>query len=661
LPTKEDSPQLLGLGSGTLKYRPDIDGLRAVAVLSVMAYHLGLGIAKGGYIGVDVFFVISGYLISSIVFREIAASRFSVFGFYERRIRRILPALFGMLVIYGGFATQYLFPGELVNVAKSLLAATVSLSNFYFWVHSGYFDSALSQPLIHTWSLAVEEQFYILFPLVLVVVGRYFPAKLRLAVSILFIVSLLASVVVVSENANTAFYMPYTRAWELLLGTIVSLGLFSRLQSIWLRNLAALVGLGMVAASALLYTDDTLFPGLTALVPCLGTALIIGAGGAGTSLVGAMLSGRPVVFVGSISYSLYLWHWPVIVSQKMGLLVGMSSITSRLSANLISWAKFGALRMERHIIQLVELSLSFGLAVLSWWLVERPFRSGRLRLTGRPLFVSAGLAMIALIGLSSLTIANRGFENRFSAEARRVADGSRDNVKQTIREGSCFLGAQDFEMYLPEACLHRDEGKKNYLLVGDSHSAMLWPGLHVALQDVNFLQASRAQCPPVVSSSGSPQCAKTMDFIFQSYLPSHPVDRLLLVARWGQKNISELTATISWAKEHQIPVTLFGPMPEYDAPLRRLLAFSIAFERPQMARRHLVASNKLLDERMRDMAATTWQVPYVSLYREICPAEECIEYADASRGIPLMDDGDHLNSYGAILVIRQLVEKGELK
>ena len=188
---------MLGLGSGTLKYRPDIDGLRAVAVLIVMAYHLGVGIVKGGYIGVDVFFVISGYLISSIVFREIAASRFSVFGFYERRIRRILPALFGMLVIYGGFATRYLFPGELVNLAKSLLAATVSLSNFYFWLHSGYFDWAVFQPLIHTWSLAVEEQFYILFPLVLVVVGRYFPEILLLEVSILFFVYMVECVVVV--------------------------------------------------------------------------------------------------------------------------------------------------------------------------------------------------------------------------------------------------------------------------------------------------------------------------------------------------------------------------------------------------------------------------------------------------------------------------------
>ena len=170
----------------SLKYRPDIDGLRAVAVLSVLAFHIGAGYVHGGFVGVDVFFVISGYLISAIIFSEIAASRFSVLGFYERRIRRIFPALFAMLIVFSMAASFYLLPTEFVNFAKSLLSATASASNFYFWRHSGYFDLPESNPLLHTWSLAVEEQFYILFPVCLVVIRRFFPQRLRTAVVILF-------------------------------------------------------------------------------------------------------------------------------------------------------------------------------------------------------------------------------------------------------------------------------------------------------------------------------------------------------------------------------------------------------------------------------------------------------------------------------------------
>src|ERR1039458_2621616 len=206
-----------------LAYRADIDGLRAVAVLSVIAFHIKIPAIPGGFIGVDVFFVISGYLISSIIFFEIAAGRFSVFKFYERRIRRIFPALFAMLAVVGAYAGIYLLPVELTHLSKSMLAAITSSSNFYFWQHSGYFDNPLSQPLLHTWSLAVEEQFYIFFPLFLVLVRTCFPRYLRISVFVLFFVSLLTSIVMVAHSQSTSFYMPYTRAWELLLGTILSL------------------------------------------------------------------------------------------------------------------------------------------------------------------------------------------------------------------------------------------------------------------------------------------------------------------------------------------------------------------------------------------------------------------------------------------------------
>src|SRR5215813_12350400 len=302
--------------SGRLKYRADIDGLRAVAVLSVMAFHMELSHFSGGFVGVDVFFVISGYLISAIVFSEISDGTYSITSFYERRIRRIFPALFGMLIVFSACASLYLFTSEMVNYAKSLLAATASVSNFYFWQHSGYFDSPTSNPLLHTWSLAVEEQFYILFPLYLWAVRRFYPKHLKLSVGVLVVASLFASAIVVHFNPITAFYMPYTRAWELLTGTLLALGIFPRFSSSWLRNSAALVGMLMIFCSVVTYSPTTLFPGLSALLPCVGAALIIHAGEGGTTLIGRVLSWRPVVFIGLISYSLYLWHWPVILLQK---------------------------------------------------------------------------------------------------------------------------------------------------------------------------------------------------------------------------------------------------------------------------------------------------------------------------------------------------------
>jgi peptidoglycan/LPS O-acetylase OafA/YrhL len=641
------------LASSTMKYRPDIDGLRAVAVLSVLGFHAGLSRVSGGFVGVDVFFVISGYLISSIIFSEIAASRFSVVGFYERRIRRIFPALFTMLVLFSAFAVVYFLPSELVAYGKSMGAATASVSNIYFWNHSGYFDSPISQPLLHTWSLAVEEQFYISFPIFLVLVRKFLPERLRSSVVLLFIASLLASILVVQHSAETAFYLPFTRAWELLLGTILSLGILPRIQSTSLRNAATLAGIGMIALAVLSYNQRTLFPGLSALVPCVGSALIIWAGEAGSSLVGAVLAWRPMVFIGLISYSLYLWHWPVIVARHMGVLTGIGALASNRVTALLSPHQFDVL---------FEVGLSLILAVLSWRFVERPFRKGPLHMTGRPLFALAGATAAVLLGFSTWTVLAAGFEGRFPAAAVRVAselDASEGS--SVMRDGSCFITSENsFDEYNHDLCLHEVTGKRNYLLLGDSHSAMLWSALASSLPGSNVMQASTAACVPSLSPSGSSACKKMMTYIFRSYLPTHPVEGLFVVGRWQQKDMAGVTALVVWAKQHQTQVTIFGPLPEYDGPLPRLLAYSIAWNQPNLASKHLVAGMGSLDAEMQSLATNTWHVRYVSLYQEICGEEGCAEFADAAHKVPLMGDTNHLTPSGAALIIRRLVAKGEL-
>ena len=380
--------------------------------------------------------------------------------------------------------------------------------------------------------------------------------------------------------------------------------------------------------------------------------MIIGAGESGPSLIGKVLSWRPVVFIGLISYSLYLWHWPIIVLQQMGVIIGTSAIASQ---------RLSALLPEHRLDMLVEVVLSMVFGILSWRFVERPFRSGPLRLAGRPLFALAGAVMVILIGFSSWTVFAKGFESRFPADALEIATIHHDS-EEIVRTG-CFLTSDyHFEKYNYDLCLHQDNtGKKNnYLLIGDSHSAMMWSALASALPDANVMQASTFDCPPLLHSENHRDCQKMTAYIFQTYLPSHPVEGLFMIGRWTENQLPELTTTIAWAKQHNIPVTVFGPVPEYDAPLPRLLAYSIAWNKPNFATQHRVNTNAALDAKMQDMAENLWHVPYISLYQELCTASGCAEYADTAHKIPMMDDDNHLNQFGANLVIRRLVVEGKL-
>jgi peptidoglycan/LPS O-acetylase OafA/YrhL len=283
-----------------LKYRPDIDGLRALAVLSVVVYHLGAPV-RGGYVGVDIFFTISGFLIGSIILRQTLDGRFTFAGFYERRIRRIFPALFVMLVATFILAYKYLLPTELVAFSKSLAAVSFSVSNAYFWFQSGYFDAPASQtPILHTWSLAVEEQFYVFLPVYLVLLRRYVPRRINLAVCLFTAVSFLISIFGAYRFPSASFFLPHTRAWELLLGTMLALEGCPKVRTSAMRQVAGITGIILIAAALLFYRSWTPFPGLAALPPCLGTVLIIAAGESGTHLVGRLLSLKPVVFVGLI-------------------------------------------------------------------------------------------------------------------------------------------------------------------------------------------------------------------------------------------------------------------------------------------------------------------------------------------------------------------------
>lgn len=618
-----------------MQYRDDIDGLRALAVLAVVFHHLGIGM-HGGYIGVDVFFVISGYLISSIILREIAAGTFSYAHFYKRRFTRIAPALLAMLSAATVLAYFCLLPAEFISFAKSLFAAIFSFSNFFFFWESGYFDAAAqTKPLLHTWSLSVEEQFYLLFPMFMMLISKRLPRYVNGAVLGFGLLSFVLSVALVLHDRQAAFYLPFGRAWELLLGTMVAMGYFPKLDRPLLRNAVTGAGLLILLACARYYKEITPFPGHMALLPCLGAVMIIGAGNSGTTLVSRLLAWRPVVFIGLISYSLYLWHWPVIVFGKM----------------LSPWSA--------NVTLAVELGLSLVLAWLSWKFVEQPFRQ-----RDRSVFATAVLyralptLALALCVLGVGLVALQGLPTRFPPAAVLAADYLKADTTH-FRDGRCFLSsAFTYEDYQPSLCLHRDD-KPTYLLLGDSHAADLWHGMAATLPGDNVLQATASGCKPVIRTTPvreEARCTKLITHIFQDYLAHNKVDQLILSARWGADDMPALEHTLAWARERGIKVLVFGPAVEYQVALPRLLAFSLKDNNPALPDAYFV-DQYALDAKMQ--ASVQQQgARYVSLYHLLCQAGRC-DRTDG-KGIPLQFDYGHLTAAGSAYVMEKLVKQGKL-
>lgn len=629
--------------SASVKYRPDIDGLRAVAVLLVLAYHVGIYRLRGGFVGVDVFFVISGFLIGSIILGDLAKDRFSLAGFYERRIRRIFPALVVVLLAVSLLSYKFFLPIEFMEFGKSLLAATFSVSNILFLNQSSYFDTPASmKPLLHTWSLAVEEQFYLFLPLFLMAIRKLSIRRQRFLVILVAAISFVVSAFGAFQNKEATFYLAHTRAWELLLGTLLAMDVFPHPSTSMSRNFASLTGIAFILFAGFSFTTATPFPGATALFPCVGAALIIAAGQSGSSAVGWALSTKPAVFLGMISYSLYLWHWPLIVFQKANGLLARG-----LSPNATKFALIGA---------------SLILATLSWRFVEVPFRGRRFQFPRKTIFRIAGAAAAILVVIGFGILLTRGAPSRYPEEAVKVASflDNTDRVTDAqYRVGKCFITSKNsYEDFDPSVCLTLDPQKHNDLLIGDSHAAQLWFGLSSVFKDSNLLQATASGCKPTLDQGPNtePKCVRLMNYIFLTYLPSHHVDNLLIAARWDVADLNRIQSTLDWANRHGINVTLFGPIIQYDSALPRLLAISIQQNDATIPSAHRILYYQTLDESMSQLALARGNVHYVSYFKMLCHNGSCQEYADP--GVPLQSDYGHLTSGGSVLVATKLRVSG---
>ena len=492
-------------------YRPDIDGLRAIAVLAVVLYHFGLGGLGGGFVGVDVFFVISGYLITGIVQAEIVQGRFTLARFYERRARRIFPALFAMLasVLVAGWFL--LLPSDLARLGQATVATVLFASNLLFARQAGYFDESSDfNPLLHTWSLGVEEQFYLGLPLLLLGIARWRPRALLPALWAAALLSFAACVAGQAIKPKPVFFLSPFRAWELLAGALLAVGVLPPIGSRLARELAA-----AVAALALLWAigwmrADANFPGWRAAIPVLATGVLLHIGGTGGSRVHDVLARRPLVLVGLWSYSLYLWHWPLLVLVRYR----------------------DGMEPPGIGIGLVLLAVSLLLAALSHRFVETPFRGPTPAWRGTPgrVFLVSAVAVVCLAVAGGWLFATRGVPARVGPEVAAL-DALRtptipyqrcDGVLPDLANRACTIGAADAERVA--------------LVWGDSHALAWAPGLDGVFRErgIRGVLAVNSACAPLlgIHNPAKPTC-HSYNRAVMAWLTSHRVFRAYLSAAWS--------------------------------------------------------------------------------------------------------------------------------
>lgn len=436
-----------------MEYRPEIDGLRAIAVIPVILFHAGFERFQGGFVGVDVFFVISGYLITTIIIKELRAGSFSLADFYERRARRILPALFFVMMVCVPIAWFVLPPHHLRDFSQSLVATSIFSANVLFWLETGYFETkAAFKPLLHTWSLAVEEQFYLLFPLFLLFLSSFGKKTLITGIVIALLGSLFFAQWASLRAPDAAFFLLPMRAWELAVGCLVAFYLAKGNRTLlptWVAQAFSLLGLALILGSVIFYGSETHFPGFYALVPTIGTALIILFGSPST-YVGSLLSKRVFVGIGLVSFSAYLWHQP-----------------------LFAFARHRSLEEPDPWVFVILSLLTVAFAFVSWWVVERPFRV-RSFLSRKKVFGIAAAFSALFVTLGLVGHSNGGFPGRFPAFTAEQRDFAK------IDNGWCFysvdrlaeleVGEEGTDCRLGSA----DDGLRG-LLIGDSFAGQYEP------------------------------------------------------------------------------------------------------------------------------------------------------------------------------------------
>lgn len=641
-----------------IPYRPEIDGLRAVAVLSVLIYHAGFGFLPGGFMGVDIFFVLSGFLITSFIVQDIRAGKFSMVAFWERRARRILPPLF--LVVGATLAAgSVLFLSiDYVQLGKEIASQAAFGSNILFMMQGGYFDDGDKfKALLHTWSLSVEEQFYLFYPIGLALFARFFGPKFFWLILCLGILSFALCIFAAGISPRLAFYALPFRGWELLAGALLAVVTVPA-HSRWIREGLSIAGLGMIAAALLFYQPSFVFPGWFTVLPVVGAALIIYANLAGKTAVGSALSWKPMVGVGLISYSLYLWHWPVLI-----------------------FARYVPVIEPGMIVSLACMTVSFVLAYLTWRYVEQPVRTRRCLATRKSMFLfsAAGLLSMAIAGAA--IVYTKGMPFRFSEEVSTYADARWD---ENPHRYECDQPALDAIGRSVICQTNEGAGAPGFILWGDSFADAIAPAFYKASIEhkQNGYVVTGHGCPPIIGAEipmpmRTFDCAKSNRSVLD-LVTREKIKTVYLVGNWasylsdGALNFSEQ----AWMKEpvysrferkefaglertidliraagaQYIYVVYDVPYPSFDPPRALAQAVQFGMEEPTVpvSNYHADLERTIAGYRKQSRDGG---VQYLEPESYLCDEVRCIV---AHNGRSLYFNPGHLSAYGAELVAPML-------
>jgi peptidoglycan/LPS O-acetylase OafA/YrhL len=628
-----------------------------VAVLSVIAFHVAPAKFRGGFVGVDIFFVISGFLISSIIYQELESGAFSIVEFYVRRIRRIYPALFIILGCVCVAGWMFLLPSDFVILGKQIIGGSTFVANFVLWWQSGYFSpEAILKPLLHLWSLGVEEQFYLLFPLICVLLYRS-KSRRRLAFAFVAVagISMVVNVALVSKFSAATYFLPFSRFWELFAGAGLALAMRGRLDAPkdespagW-QHAMGMAGLILLIASVFVIDEFHPFPGWWALMPITGSVLAMAAGEHSWANRN-ILSWRPAVLIGLISYPLYLWHWPILSFMKVAMV-------SR--GVLLSRPEKGALVMG-----------AFVLAYLTYRFVEIPIRGvkeKRRRRKGAILL----LGSVLLTGVfGGLVLLSHGFPSRLPAAVVALDHDYGGDASKAWREGRCFLRPEQTAAAFTDDCVDAASGREGQPLVlvwGDSHAADLFPGFRAlqAQSGVRLAQFTASLCAPILGLRvpERPECTSVNYAVLERVRKLRPAT-VVLSAHWDNPNPDQSAATKRQELLNTIEsiraagvanVVVIGSFPFWTAPVPGLLAGEVVRHPnrpvPQRLPRSLLEP---YDDTSLKAIVTTAGAVYVPVFSELCNPSSCIATTGPGWRDVVTYDQSHFTDHGSILVTQRI-------
>lgn len=612
--------------------RKDIQGLRALAVLSVVIFHIAPDKLTGGFVGVDIFFVISGYLIIGQIWKNLSKGAFNFKDFYTKRFKRLLPAYLFVIICSCIIAFFLLLPSDYKRFSLSLFSSLSYFSNFWFYSQSGYFDDSLqSAPLLHTWSLSVEEQFYFIAPLLLF--SLYKKVKINTLLFTLIIISFISfgvSELLLSYNQPLSFFSSPTRFWQFLTGGLLAI-YSSKPPKRTIAIILSLAGFIILIGTIFYFDESSPFPGVMAVPVTFATALIIYAR-LEVGPIGFLMTNPISQFFGNISYSLYLWHWPIIVFYKYYALQKL------------------ILDDYNKIDKLIIIAISIILATLTYYFIENPTRRIKINTKSfKPIFISLAISASSML---MIKLSEPPQERGFTAQQLHYESyiGYRN---QLSRAKYCFPTSKrnSFSYYIKEKCISTDEEKFNILLIGDSHAEHWYSALKSNLKENQTLsQATASGCRPILPYKGADRCTDMLKWVLSELLKEQKFDRIILSSRWQAGDQLLIKNIISELDQYSSELVILGPVVEYKYSLPWLLSsFNEANQRMKFA---IYNTRKNVDMELKTLVEQQGG-KYYSVIDAMCEEKKHC-YQTTTENIPIQFDYGHLTHEGATFLLRRL-------